>query len=132
MYYIINSTLRTGEDLTIETRNDIKSNSGNISCQNSLYSQLNFMTEVLGDFLSNTTGETFNADVINNKLKISSNTCLFQLTGNTDTETKQPYTMLGFNTSTLPNSFYSNITAPNNINLNVPIFQSNVLKLDVL
>ncbi len=132
MYYIINSTLRTGEDLTIETRNDIKSNSGNISCQNSLYSQLNFMTEVLGDFLSNTTGETFNADVNNNKLTISSNTCLFQLTGNTDTETKQPYTMLGFNTATLPNAFYSNITAPNNINLNVPIFQSNVLKLDVL
>lgn len=132
MYFIINSTLRTGEDLIIETRNDIKSNSGNISVQNSLYSQLNFMTEVLGDVLSNTTGETFNASVFNNKLTIASNTCLFQLTGNTDTETKQPHTMLGFNRATLPNAFYSNITAPNNVDLNVPIFQSNVLKLDVL
>jgi hypothetical protein len=132
MYYIINSTLRTGEDIIIETRNDIKSNSGNISCQNSLYSQLNFMTEVFGDVLSNTTGETFNASVVNNKLTISSNTCVFQLTGNIDTETTQPYTMLGFNRATLPNAFYSNITAPNNINLNVPIFQSNVLKLDVM
>lgn len=130
MYYIINSTLRTGEDLIIETQNDIKSNSGNISCQNSLYSQLNVMTEVLGDVLSNTTGETFNASVINNELMISSNTCVFKLTG--DTETKQPHTMLGFNSETLPNTFYSNITAPNNINLNVPIFQSNVLKLDVM
>lgn len=132
MYYLINSAVRTGEDLIIETRNDIKSNSGNISGKNSLYSQLNFMNEVLGDVLSNTTGETFNASVVNNKITISSNTCLFQLTGNVDTDTQLPYKMLGFNTLTLPNAFYSNITAPNNINLNVPIFQSNVLKLDVL
>lgn len=133
MYYLINSTLRTGEELCIETRMDVQSNSGTVSCQNSLYSQLNFMSEVLADYISNITGETFTIlNINNNKMSISSNSCLFKLDVSGNLNTTQPYKMLGFNANTLPNTFYNNITAPNTINLNVPIFQSNILKMDVL
>jgi len=132
MYYLINSTLRTGEELHIETLANVQSNSGTVSCQNSLYSQLNFMSEVLADFISNATGQTFSIININNKMKISSDSCFFRLDVSGNVNSTQPYKMLGFNVNTLPNSFYNNITGPNTINLNVPIFQSNILKMDVL
>ena len=133
MYYLINSSLRTGENLLVETINTILSNTGNLSCVNTLLSDKNVMTQMFDDFLSNITGEIFTTSVSSsNRMILNSQNCYFKLDISGNLNTYYPYSLVGFNSSTLPNTFYNTITGSTSINLNTPIFQSNIFKLDVL
>ena len=130
--YLINSSIRTGENLLVEIINTTSSNTGNLSCVNTLLSDKNVMTHIFDDFLSYTTGEIFTTSVSSNKILINSQTCYFKLDISGNINTYNPYNLLGFNISTLPNAFYNTITGSNNINLNTPIFESNIFQLDIL
>jgi hypothetical protein len=131
--YLINSSLRTGENLLVETINTTISNTGNLSCDNTLLSDKNVMTHIFDNFLSNITGELFTTSLSSsNIMTINSQTCNFKLDISSNIDTFYPYNLLGFNSSALPNTFYNTITGLNNINLNTPIFQTNIFQLDVL
>jgi hypothetical protein len=131
--YLINSSLRTGENLLVETMNTTLSNTGNISCVNTLLADKKVMTHMFNDFLSNITGEIFNTSLSSsNKMVLNSKTCYFKLDNSNNINTYYPYNLLGFNSSILPNTFYNTITGSNEINLNTPIFESNIFQLDIL
>jgi hypothetical protein len=63
---------------------------------------------------------------------INSQTCYFKLDISSNINTYYPYNLLGFTSSTLPDTFYNTITGSNDINLNTPIFESNIFQLDIL
>jgi hypothetical protein len=131
--YLINSSLRTGDNLLVETINTTISNTGNLSCVNTLLSDRNVMIHMFDDILSDTTGEIFTTSInSSNKININSQTCYFKLDISSNINTYNPYNLLGFSSSTLPNTFYNTITGSNDINLNTPIYQSNIFQLDIL
>jgi hypothetical protein len=131
MFYLINSSLRVGDELHIETYNTTASNTGNISCKDGLLSINDVMVNMLGDILSNTTGENFIGSIVGNKLNLSSIDCSFKIDFS-NINSNNPYNLLGLSQPIDPNLYYSNFIGNSDININTPIYQSNIFKLDVL
>lgn len=130
MFYLINSQLRTNDQLDIETYNTIVSNTSNISMKNPLIFRPDALSVQVGNLLSSTTGESFISSIYLNsyQLDIYSSTCEFKFNfGNV--LSNNSYNILGITeTNNYTNRFISN----NDINNNTPIFESNIISIDIL
>ena len=131
MFYLINSSLRAADELYIETYNTTASNIGNISCKDGLLSINDVMVNMLGDIVSNTTGEKFIGSIVNSKLNLSSKDCSFKIDFS-NINCNNSYNLLGISQPIDPNLYYSNLIGNSDINIYTPIYQSNIFKLDVL
>ena len=132
MYYLINSSLRIGEEIGVEIVDTAKISTSNISCINTLQSDKTVLVSLLDDILSNTTGEKFSCSLTSNSnVVINSTNCQFKINFD-NIESNNTYNLLGLNPSMIPNIYYNNIVGSNIINLNTPIFESNIFKIDVI
>jgi len=130
MFYLINSVLRTNDQLNIETYNTIVSNTSNISMNNSLIFRPDVLSVMVGNLLSSKTGEKFLSSVFEQTylLDIYSSTCKFKFNlGNV--QSNNSYNILGITES---NNYSDRFIANNIINNTSPIFESNIISIDIL
>ena len=130
MLYLINSQLRTNDQLDIETYANLTSNNGNISMENPIIYRPDLISVKVGNLLSVKTGEQFNSSMLFNtyRLNITSSTCKFKFNFN-DVQSNNSYNILGITPS---NEYTNDLKAEGNINNSYPIFYSNIISVDIL